>query len=141
MRKVGLLFWMLLVTAFAWGQAVSDVKCMTLMDVPLEGTDSVFIPTLQAAGFQQVKSEGDDPDTYYFKGDFYGIKDAKLMVTVNEKTRLLSDVTVKCGPYRTRELFDRNQKYLLGKLQREWGNFKAKGDGSLHTMTDYGYIR
>ena len=141
MRKVGLLFWMLLVTAFAWGQAVSDVKCMTLMDVPLEGTDSVFIPTLQAAGFQQVKSEGDDPDTYYFKGDFYGIKDAKLMVTVHEKTRLLSDVTVKCGPYRTRELFDRNQKYLLGKLQREWGNFKAKGDGSLHTMTDYGYIR
>ena len=75
MRKVGLLFWMLLVTAFAWGQAVSDVKCMTLMDVPLEGTDSVFIPTLQAAGFQQVKSEGDDPDTYYFKGDFYGIKE------------------------------------------------------------------
>ena len=141
MRKVGLLFCMLLMTAFAWGQAVSDVKCMTLMDVPLEGTDSVFIPTLQAAGFQQVKSEGDDPDTYYFKGDFYGIKDAKLMVTVNEKTRLLSDVTVKCGPYRTRELFDRNQKYLLGKLQREWGNFKAKGDGSLHTMTDYGYIR
>ena len=63
------------------------------------------------------------------------------MVSVNEKTRLLTDVTVECGPYRTRELFERNQKYLIGKLQREWGNFKAKGDGSLHTMTDYGYIR
>lgn len=141
MRKIGLILCWLLTSLNGWCQMPVDVKCMTLMDVPLEGTDSVFVKSLQGAGFQQVFSADDDPDTYYFKGDFYGIKDAKLMVSVNEKTRLLTDVTVECGPYRTRELFERNQKYLIGKLQREWGNFKAKGDGSLHTMTDYGYIR
>ena len=141
MRKIGLILCWLLASLNGWCQMPTDVKCMTMMDVPLEGTDSVFIPALQGAGFQQVVSADDDPDTYYFKGDFYGIKDAKLMVSVNEKTRLLTDATVMCGPYRTRELFERNQKYLIGKLQREWGNFKAKGDGSLHTMTDYGYIR
>ena len=140
MRKIWTIACLLWVVVSGWCQMPTDVKCMTLMDVPLEGTDSVFIPALQAAGFQQEISADDDPDTYYFKGDFYGIKDAKLMVSVNEKTHLLTDVTVTCGPYRTRELFERNQKYLLGKLQREWGNFKAKGDGSLHTMTDYGYI-
>ena len=63
------------------------------------------------------------------------------MVTVNENTKLLSDAVVTCGPYRTRDLFDRNQKYLLGRLQREWGNFKAKGDGSLYMLNNYGYIR
>ena len=141
MRKIWTIACLLWVVVSGWCQMPTDVKCMTLMDVPLEGIDSVFIPALQAAGFQQEISADDDPDTYYFKGDFYGIKDAKLMVSVNEKTHLLTDVTVTCGPYRTRELFERNQKYLLGKLQREWGNFKAKGDGSLHTMTDYGYIR
>jgi hypothetical protein len=60
---------------------------------------------------------------------------------VDEKTKLLSDATVTCGPYRTHELFDRNRKYLLGKLQREWGNFSAKGDGSLYLLNDYGYIQ
>jgi hypothetical protein len=29
----------------------------------------------------------------------------------------------------------------LGKLQREWGNFTAKGDGSLYMLNDYGYIQ
>lgn len=141
MRKMLLILSLLLWAINGWCQMPTDVKCMTLMDVPLEGTDTVFIPALESAGFQQVTSPEDDADTYYFKGEFYGIKDAKLMVSVNEKTKLLTDVTVKCGPYRTRELFERNRKYLIGKLQREWGNFKAKGDGSLHTMTDYGYIR
>jgi len=48
---------------------------------------------------------------------------------------------VTCGPYRTRELFDRNQKYLIGRLQREWGYFKAKGDGSLYKLNSFGYIQ
>ena len=138
-RIIGLLFTIFLALN-GWSQTVTDKKCMTLMNVPLEGADSVFVPALESAGFQQIKGDADEPDVYYFMGDFYGIR-SKLMVTVDEKTKLLSDVTVTCGPYRTRELFDRNQKYLLLKLQREWGNFQAKGDGSLHTMTDYGYIR
>ena len=140
MKKLGLLLLLLMATVMAWSQAIYDPKCITLMDAPLEGTDSAFIPALKSVGFVRIDNEGDD-DTYVFKGDYYGIKDAKLEVTVNEKTKMLSEATVTCGPYRTRELYERNQKYLLGKLQREWGNFKAKGDGSLYVLTDYGYIR
>ena len=139
MKKLGVLVLLLMAAMMAWSQAIYDPKCITLMDAPLEGVDSVFVPALKSVGFERV--EGEDTDTYLFKGDYYGIKDATLEVTVNDKTKMLSEATVTCGPYRTRELYERNQKYLLGKLQREWGNFKAKGDGSLYVLTDYGYIR
>ena len=110
------------------------------MGVPLEGPDSVFLPALESVGFVQVQPEEPEPDTYYLEGDFYGIK-SSMMVTINDKTKLLSDAVVTCGPYRTRDLYDRNQKYLIGRLQREWGTFKAKGDGSLYMLNNYGYIR
>ena len=110
------------------------------MGIPLEGPDSVFLPAFESAGFVQVQPEEPEPDTYYLEGEFYGIK-SSVMISVNEKTKLLSDAVVTCGPYRTRDLYDRNQKYLIGRLQREWGNFKAKGDGSLYMLNSYGYIR
>jgi len=140
MKKIVLLVFLLAAVQITWSQAIYDPKCITLMDAPLEGTDSAFIPALKSIGFVSVENE-DDENTYSFVGDFYGIKDAKLEVTVSEKTKMLSEATVTCGPYRTRELYERNQKYLLGKLQREWGNFEAKGDGSLYVLTEYGYIR
>jgi len=123
-----------------WSQTLADPKCISIMDVPLEGPDSVFLPALESAGFVQVSPEEPEPDTYYLEGDFYGIK-SSVMITVNENTKLLSDAVVTCGPYRTRDLYDRNQKYLLERLQREWGKFKAKGDGSLYMLNNYGYIR
>ena len=133
---------MLLVSVglFAQEKEDTDAKCISMMKIPLEGPDSVFIPALVEGGFVEQHPADKEPDTYYFSGDFYGIK-ANLEVCVDEKTKLLSDVTVTCGPYRTHELFDRNRKYLLGKLQREWGNFTAKGDGSLYMLNDYGYIQ
>ena len=140
MRKIGLILCGLMTVLCVSGQKFADPKCITLMNAPLEGPDSVFIPALEAVGYQRTISDDDEPDTYYFTGDYYGIKSI-LMVSVDEKTKLLSEAYVTCGPYRTRELFDRNQKYLLGKLQREWGNFKAKGDGSLYLINDYGYIQ
>lgn len=127
-------------SASVWSQTLADPKCISMMGAPLEGPDSVFLPALESVGFIQVQPDEPEPDTYYLEGDYYGIK-SSLMITVNEKTKLLSDAVVTCGPYRTRELYDRNQKYLIGKLQREWGNFKAKGDGSLYMLNDYGYIR
>ena len=130
----------LFISAGAWSQTLADPKSISMMGVPLEGPDSVFIPALDSMGLKQVHHAEPEPDTYYFEGDFYGIK-STLMITVNEKTKLLSDAVVTCGPYRTRDLYDRNQKYLLGRLQREWGNFKAKGDGSLYMLNSYGYIR
>lgn len=130
----------MVISAGVWSQTLADPKSISMMDVPLEGPDSVFLPVFERAGFVQVHPEDPEPDTYYLEGDFYGIK-SSVMVTVNENTKLLSDAVVTCGPYRTRDLFDRNQKYLIGRLQREWGNFKAKGDGSLYMLNSYGYIR
>ncbi len=128
------------ISASVYAQTLADPKCISLMGVPLEGPDSVFLPALESVGFVQVQPEEPEPDTYYLEGDFYGIK-SSVMVTVNDKTKLLSDAVVTCGPYRTRDLYDRNQKYLIGRLQREWGNFKAKGDGSLYMLNNFGYIR
>ncbi|SEW19058.1 hypothetical protein SAMN04487850_2019 [Prevotella aff. ruminicola Tc2-24] len=139
-RRIVSLVGLLLASVSVWGQALTDAKCISMMGVPLEGPDSVFLPALEAAGFRQTTVDNPEPDAYYLMGDFYGIK-SNVMVNVDEKTRLLSSVFVTCGPYRVRELYERNQKYLLGKLQREWGNFKAKGDGSLYLLNDYGYIQ
>ena len=142
-KKSGfILTFMLLWAMTVWSEDFTDAKCISVMGVPLEGPDTVFIPALTEAGLVQTHPVDAEPDTYYFAGDFYGIK-SNLMVNVDEKTKLLSSALFTCGPYRTRELYDRNQKYLLGKLQREWGNFKAKGDGagSLYLLNDYGYIQ
>ena len=117
-----------------------DDKSISMMGVALEGPDSVFLPALEAAGFTQVKPEEPEPDTYYLEGEFYGIK-ASMMITVNERTKLFSDAMVTCGPYRTPDLYERNRKYLLERLQREWGSFKAKGDGSLYKLNAFGYIQ
>lgn len=139
-KKIGLLLGLLFACVAVSAEVLPDAKCISIMSVPLEGPDSVFIPALVEAGFTQTFPEDADADTYYFTGDFYGIK-SSLMVNVDERTKLLSSALVTCGPYRTRELYDRNKKYLLGKLQREWGNFSAKGDGSLYLLNDYGYIQ
>ena len=118
----------------------TDARCLDLMGVPLEGPDSLFLPALESIGFERVVSEDDEPGDYYFRGDYFGIK-GNLLITVDEDTRLLSTAIVTCGPYRTFGLFDQNHRYLLLKLQRQFGDFKAKGDGSLHLMTDQGYVR
>ncbi|MBR0181423.1 MAG: hypothetical protein IJQ04_07140 [Prevotella sp.] len=110
------------------------------MGVPLEGPDSVFVPAIESIGFERVISEDDEPNTYYFHGDYYGIK-SNLVIETDEKTKLLSTALVTSGPYRTFALYDRNNRYFLLKLQRQYGNFEAKGDGSLHTMTNVGYIK
>ena len=142
LRKLSAIGGMLLLALAAWSEDFTDAKCISVMGVPLEGPDSVFIPALKEVGLLQMHPDDAEADTYYFSGDFYGIK-SNLMVNVDEKTKLLSSALFTCGPYRTRELYERNQKYLLGKLQREWGNFKAKGDGSasLYLLNDFGYIQ
>ena len=119
---------------------LQDSRCLDIMGVPLEGPDSVFLPALESVGFERVIFEDDEPYTYYFHGNYFGIK-ADLVVEADEKTKLLSTALVTSGPYRTFALFDRNNRYFLLKLQRQYGNFDAKGDGSLHTMTNLGYIK
>ena len=140
MKRIGMICSLLLAVVSVWGQTFTDTKCLSLMDVPLEGPDTVFVPAFESVGFTRVTPEDPEPGTYYFAGSFYGIK-SNLTVTVDEDTHLLSEVLVTCGPYHTRAMYDKNQKYLIQKLQREWGNFKAKGDGSLYLLNDYGYIQ
>ena len=141
-KKYVLTLLMLLLTMTVWSEDFTDAKCISVNGVPMEGPDSVFVPAMKEAGFVQTFPEDAEADTYYFTGDFYGIK-SNVMLSVDDKTKLLSSALFTCGPYRTRELYERNQKYLIGKLQREWGNFKAKGDGSgaLYLLNDYGYIQ
>lgn len=139
-RKIGLVLSLLWMSVCGVSQTFTDMKCISIMGVPLEGADSIFVPAFESAGFTQVHPEDADADTYYFTGDFYGIK-SNMSVTVDSKTKFLSEVLVTCGPYHTRAMYDKNQKYLLLKLQREWGNFSAKGDGSLYLINDYGYIQ
>jgi len=117
-----------------------DERCMDLMGVPLEGYDSVFVPALKSIGLEQFTPEDPDPGDYYFRGEFYGIK-ATFVVSTDENTGLLSTVLVNSGPYKTFGLYDRNYRYFLLKLQRHFGNFDAKGDGSLHLMLDKGYVK
>ena len=117
-----------------------DERCIDMMGVPLEGPDSVFIPALKSIGLEQYAPEDPDPGDYYFRGNFYGIR-SNFVVSTDEKTGLLSTVLVTSGPYRTFALYDRNYRYFLLKLQRHFGNFDAKGDGSLHLMMDKGYVK
>ena len=140
MKRIVLILILSLSVIQGWAQSFADPKSISMMGVALQGPDSVFLPALESVGFVQVQTENPEPDTYYLEGDFYGIK-SSLSVTVDEHTKLLSEVLVNCGPYRITDLYERNHKYLLGKLQREWGNFKAKGDGSLYMLNNYGYIR
>ena len=57
MKKFGLLVFVLMVVQMAWCQAIYDPKCITMMDAPLEGTDSAFVPTLKSIGFVPVDDE------------------------------------------------------------------------------------
>ena len=74
MKRIGILYVVLLMAVCAWSQTFTDVKCLSLMDVPLEGPDTVFIPAFESVGFTRITPAEQDPDTYYFAGDFYGIK-------------------------------------------------------------------
>ena len=44
-------------------QTLADPKCISMMNVPLEGPDSVFLPALESVGFVQVQPEEPEPDT------------------------------------------------------------------------------
>jgi hypothetical protein len=92
MNRIALLVVSFLMSLVACAQAIYDPKCITMMDAPLEGTDSAFVPALKSIGFVPVEADEEEEEegTYHFKGDFYGIKDARLEVTVNDKTKLLS---------------------------------------------------
>ena len=47
----------LIISAGAWSQTLADPKSISIMGVPLEGPDSVFIPALDSAGVKQVHPE------------------------------------------------------------------------------------
>ena len=52
----------LIISAGAWSQTLADPKSISIMGVPLEGPDSVFIPALDSAGVKQVFIPKDNVD-------------------------------------------------------------------------------
>jgi hypothetical protein len=93
---------------------------------------------LQAAGFTPW-GEADDGSVMHFRGNFYGIR-CKLMVSIDEETGMVSSAYVTNGPYVTHELFDRNMRYFLLKLQEDYGEFNARS-AAFYKVTDYGVVK
>ena len=52
------------VNLLAQKEVDTDAKCISLMKVPLEGPDSVFVSALEAVGFVEQHPEEKEPDTY-----------------------------------------------------------------------------
>ena len=48
MNRIALLVVSFMTSLMVCAQAIYDPKCITMMDAPLEGTDSAFIPHLKA---------------------------------------------------------------------------------------------
>ena len=126
----------LLVACGLWSQ--TDSRCPLLQGVPLEGPlDSVRVQ-LQAAEWTEW-GHSDDEEDYYFRGKFYGIR-AKLLVSIDSSSKLLTSAYVSVGPYSTETMLNKNLQYFLYKLKQEHGDF-VKRDGAWVYMDDFASVK
>ena len=126
----------LLVACGLWSQ--TDSRCPLLQGVPLEGPlDSVRVQ-LQAAEWTEW-GQSDDEEDYYFRGKFYGIR-AKLLVSIDPASKLLTSAYVSVGPYSTEAMLNKNLQYFLYKLKQEHGDF-VKRDGAWVYMDDFASVK
>ena len=89
--------------------AQGDPRALALQKVMLEGPIDSMRVMLTADGWTEWGGS-DDGEDYYFRGTYYGIR-AKLMVSVEPKTRLVSSAYVTIGPYSTAKMLERNSQY------------------------------
>lgn len=61
MKRILFIAFMLCMVVIVWPQTFTDPRCISLMGIPLEGADSVFVPALKAEGFEPLPPESDDP--------------------------------------------------------------------------------
>ena len=133
-----------IITLMVWlslasGKAqTTDVRCLDFMGVPIEGAVDSFLVRIQEKNFTPWGDSGDGED-YYFRGNFYGIR-AKLMVSADKDTKRVESMYFTVGPYRTKEMMNRNTAYFLRKLSQDYGNYTTR-NGSYYFFNDYGNVK
>ncbi len=137
MKKTVLLLWLLTAAVSMTAQG-TDPHSIQLAGIALEGPIDSVMPHLKEAGFTEW-GQSDDGEDYYFRGKYYGIR-AKLLVSTDVQSRLITSAYVTVGPYGTESMLKKNTQYFLHKLQREHGDFQQR-DGSWYYMDDYGSIK
>ena len=118
--------------------AQGDPRALALQKVMLEGPIDSMRVMLTADGWTEWGGS-DDGEDYYFRGTYYGIR-AKLMVSVEPKTRLVSSAYVTIGPYSTAKMLERNSQYFLYKLKQEHGDLLQRDDAWVY-MDEFGSIK
>ena len=127
---------LLLVVCGVWSQ--TDPRCASLEGIPLEGPlDSVRVQ-LKSAGWAEW-GQSDDGEDYYFRGKFYGIR-AKLLVSIDAASKLLSSAYVSVGPYSTQSMLDKNLQFFYYKLRKDHGDFVER-DGAWLYMDDFASVK
>ena len=119
-------------------QSQGDTRCMDFIGIPLEGPVDSFVVALKAKDFAEWGSSSDMEDLY-FRGNYYGLR-AKVMVNVQLTTRFVQSVYVTVGPYRTKDMLERNHTYFLNKLEKEYGEYVSRGQ-SEYFFGKYGDIK
>ena len=130
------LIWLFVLAVSA--QQKGDPRCLAFMGIPLEGPIDSLKPQLMEAGFAEWGGS-DDGEDFYYRGKFYGIR-AKLMVSVEPRTRFVSSAYITVGPYSTKSMLQKNFQYFLYKLQQEYGTFTQRDD-AWYYMDDFGSVK
>jgi hypothetical protein len=108
------------------------------MGMPLEGLPDSVSAALVRMGFTPWGTDEDNGDLS-FRGNFYGIR-SKLLIGCDEDSKLVTSAYVTIGPYRTKEAYDRNLRYFIMKLQKDYGTFSLRS-GAYFNIGDYGLIK
>lgn len=122
----------------AQAQPTTDPRCISMMNIPMEGLIDSLSVSLKEAGFSEW-GKSDDGEDYYYRGSFYGFR-AKLMVTTAPETHLVQSAYVTIGPYSTQQMLDKNLQYFLYKMQKDNGDFKQRND-AWYYIDDFGSIK
>ncbi len=137
MKKTVLFLWLLTMATGLAAQG-SDPRSIRLAGIPLEGPIDSIMPRIEEAGFT-AWGRSDDGEDYYFRGKFYGIR-AKLLVSIDTLSHIVTSAYVTIGPYSTEGMLKKNSQYFLYKLQQEHGDFQQRDD-AWYYMDDYGSIK
>lgn len=118
--------------------ATNDPRCLSLMGMDFEGPVDSVRQQLTANGFSEW-GQSDDGEDIYFRGNFYGIR-AKLLVSKNSETNLVTSAYVTIGPYGTEAMLTKNIQYFLYKLQKDHGEYTQRDD-SYFFMDNFGSVK
>jgi len=134
---------LVLMVAFAAWSTVSgaerkDARCIEFLGMPLEGPADSVAARLKQMGFAEWGSSADG-EGLHFRGNYYGIR-SKLFVGVDATSGLVSSASVTIGPYNTKENLERNQKYFMQRLQKDYGPFSLR-NGAYYNIDTYGIVK